>query len=89
MKTTSFEMAFIIRDFMQERLQKIIALRGGVSRRGAEELIAKGLVRVNGKPVKLGDKADVEKTIAAIEAAGEKAFLIGETKAGEKGVELC
>ena len=35
------------------------------------------------------DKADVEKTIAAIEAAGEKAFLIGETKAGEKGVELC
>ena len=35
------------------------------------------------------NKADVEKTIAAIEAAGEKAFLIGETKAGEKGVELC
>ncbi len=35
------------------------------------------------------DKADVDKTIAAIEAAGEKAFLIGETKAGEKGVELC
>lgn len=35
------------------------------------------------------DKADVEKTIVAIEAAGEQAFLIGETKAGEKGVELC
>ena len=35
------------------------------------------------------DPADVDKTIAAIESAGDKAFVIGETKAGEKGVELC
>ncbi|MGN0435416.1 MAG: phosphoribosylformylglycinamidine cyclo-ligase [Wujia sp.] len=35
------------------------------------------------------DPADVDKTLKAIEAAGEKAFVIGETKAGEKGVELC
>ena len=32
---------------------------------------------------------DVEKTIKAIESAGEKAFVIGETVSGEKGVELC
>jgi len=43
---------------MEERLQKIIALRGGVSRRGAEELISRGAVKVNGVTAKLGDKAD-------------------------------
>lgn len=32
---------------------------------------------------------DADKTVRAIEEAGEKAFVIGETKAGEKGVELC
>ncbi len=32
---------------------------------------------------------DVDKTIKAIEAAGEKAFVIGSAVAGEKGVELC
>ena len=35
------------------------------------------------------DPADVDRTIKAIEAAGEKAFVIGKTKSGEKGVELC
>ena len=35
------------------------------------------------------NEADVEGTIKAIEAAGDKAYLIGEVKAGEKGVELC
>lgn len=35
------------------------------------------------------DPADVDKTIAAIKAAGEDAFVVGEIKAGEKGVELC
>jgi len=35
------------------------------------------------------DPADVEKTIAAIKSSGEDAFVIGETKVGEKGVELC
>jgi len=35
------------------------------------------------------DPADVEKTIAAVKAAGEDAFVVGEIKAGDKGVELC
>jgi len=42
-----------------ERLQKIIAAAGIASRRKAEELIASGLVTVNGKTVtELGSKAD-------------------------------
>ncbi|MBR2186940.1 MAG: phosphoribosylformylglycinamidine cyclo-ligase [Lachnospiraceae bacterium] len=33
--------------------------------------------------------SDVEKTLSAIESAGDKAYVIGEVKSGEKGVELC
>lgn len=45
-----------------ERLQKIIASAGVCSRRAAEELIAKGRVRVNGHVVtELGAKADPRK----------------------------
>ena len=32
---------------------------------------------------------DVEKTMAAIKGAGEKAFVVGSVEAGEKGVTLC
>ena len=35
------------------------------------------------------DPADVDKTMAAIKATGETPYVIGETKAGEKGVTLC
>ncbi len=38
------------------RIQKMIADSGCCSRRKAEELISKGRVKVNGHPVKLGDK---------------------------------
>jgi 23S rRNA pseudouridine2605 synthase len=41
-----------------ERIQKLIANSGSCSRRKAEELIEKGLVKVNGKLVKLGDSAN-------------------------------
>ncbi|MBQ9979484.1 MAG: rRNA pseudouridine synthase [Oscillospiraceae bacterium] len=43
---------------MKERLQKIIAAAGVTSRRGAEELIARGRVTVNGVCAVLGDTAD-------------------------------
>ena len=43
---------------MEERLQKILARAGYGSRRSCEELISAGRVRVNGKAVGLGDKAD-------------------------------
>ncbi|MDO4523565.1 MAG: phosphoribosylformylglycinamidine cyclo-ligase [Eubacteriales bacterium] len=35
------------------------------------------------------DPADADKTIAALEAAGEKAYVVGCVAEGEKGVELC
>ncbi|MDE7433379.1 MAG: phosphoribosylformylglycinamidine cyclo-ligase [Lachnospiraceae bacterium] len=35
------------------------------------------------------NKNDVDETLKAIEAAGEKGYIIGETVAGEKGVTLC
>jgi len=41
-----------------ERLQKLIARAGLASRRGAEQLIADGRVRVNGRLAGLGDSAD-------------------------------
>lgn len=48
------------------RLQKILADRGVASRRKAEELIEQGAVRVNGRPVRLGDKADDRKDIITV-----------------------
>ena len=46
----------------KERLQKILAAAGVSSRRGAEELITEGRVRVNGRIVtELGTKADAHK----------------------------
>ncbi len=45
---------------MRERLQKILSAQGIASRRKAEEYIEQGLVKVNGKVAKLGDKADPE-----------------------------
>ena len=35
------------------------------------------------------DAADAEKTMKALEAAGEASYVIGQITAGEKGVELC
>jgi 23S rRNA pseudouridine2605 synthase len=47
---------------MEERLQKIIARAGLASRRRAEEMIASGLVTVNGQTItELGTKADASR----------------------------
>ena len=35
------------------------------------------------------DATDADKALKALGDAGEKAYLVGEVKAGEKGVELC
>jgi 23S rRNA pseudouridine2605 synthase len=53
---------------MEERLQKLIAHSGLTSRRGAEELIRQGRVRVAGRPAHLGQKVDPEK--ARVEVDG-------------------
>lgn len=42
----------------EQRIQKVLADQGICSRREAERLIAAGKVKVNGRPVSLGDKMD-------------------------------
>lgn len=52
------------------RLQKVLSERGVASRRKAEELIAGGHVKVNGRPAQLGDKVDDRKDV--IHVRGKK-----------------
>ena len=52
---------------MLERVQKILAAAGLGSRRKCEELISQGKVKMNGKTIKLGDKADYEKDIIEVD----------------------
>lgn len=64
-----------------ERLQKILSARGIASRRKAEEYLAQGLVRVNGKVAKVGDKADpdtdrIEVDGAVLESRREMLYYV-------------
>ena len=52
---------------MRERLQKLIARAGVCSRRSAESLLTAGRVTVNGVAAQLGDKADAETDVIAID----------------------
>ena len=45
---------------MPERVQKIISASGLMSRRAAEDCITQGRVRVNGRVIALGERADAE-----------------------------
>lgn len=51
----------------QERIQKVMAEQGLCSRRAAEQIILEGRVKVNGHPVKLGDKMDVNRDTIMID----------------------
>ena len=42
----------------EQRIQKVLSDQGICSRRAAERMIAEGRVKVNGRPVSLGDKMD-------------------------------
>ncbi len=66
---------------MAERLQKILARAGLGSRRGVEELLRRGAVRVNGRVATLGDKADPERDAITVDgkplpAAGSPLYLL-------------
>ncbi len=60
---------------MEERLQKILSRAGFGSRRGCEELIAKGRVTVNGQIATLGMKADPQTDKITV---NEKPIELGE-----------
>lgn len=61
---------------MEERLQKILSAAGVCSRRQAETYLQAGRVTVNGRPAGLGDKADPERDVIALNGT-----LIGKPKA--------
>ena len=52
---------------MEDRLQKILSAAGICSRRKAEEYITAGRVTVNGQPASLGDRADPDKDVVALD----------------------
>ena len=61
------------------RLQKLLSECGVASRRKAEEMIARGQVKVNGHVAGVGDKADPKKDIVTVEgrriARPERLFI--------------
>jgi 23S rRNA pseudouridine2605 synthase len=64
-----------------ERLQKVLASAGVASRRASEALIAEGRVTVDGKVARVGDQADPERSIIAVDGrviggAGVLAYLL-------------
>lgn len=63
---------------------KLLAQKGGI-----EEDMMYNTYNMGIGMMLVVDSADVDKTIDALERAGETAYVIGETKAGEKGVEIC
>lgn len=63
---------------------KLLAEKGGISEQMMYNTYNMGL----GMIVAV-DKADVDATMEAIKAAGDKPYVVGHIEAGEKGVELC
>ncbi|HIZ29636.1 MAG TPA: rRNA pseudouridine synthase [Candidatus Fournierella merdipullorum] len=57
-----------------ERIQKVMAEQGLCSRRAAEQIILEGRVKLNGHPVRLGDKMDVNRDVLMID--GERIRLV-------------
>jgi 23S rRNA pseudouridine2605 synthase len=51
------------------RLQKVLAAAGIASRRGSEELIEAGRVRVNGRPARLGQRVDPARDVISVDGA--------------------
>ncbi len=49
------------------RIQKVLSEQGVASRRAAEKLIEQGRVKLNGRPVSLGDKMDPRRDILSID----------------------
>ena len=49
------------------RIQKVLSEQGLCSRRAAEQIIAEGRVKLNGRPVKLGDKMDIRHDVLSVD----------------------
>ena len=55
------------------RIQKVLAEQGLCSRRAAEAIIEEGRVKLNGRPVKLGDKMDTARDVLTVD--GERVHI--------------
>ena len=55
------------------RIQKAMADQGMCSRRAAEQIILEGRVKLNGRPVQLGDKMDIRADILSVD--GQRVFF--------------
>ena len=58
----------------EERIQKVMADQGLCSRRAAEQVIREGRVKLNGHPVKVGDKMDINHDVLMVD--GEKIRIV-------------
>lgn len=58
----------------EERIQKVMADQGLCSRRAAEQVIREGRVKLNGHPVKVGDKMDINHDVLMVD--GEKIHIV-------------
>ena len=70
-----------------ERLQKVLAAAGVASRRASETLISQGRVTVDGRVAKLGDQADPDTAVIAVDgrvigAAAQHVYLLLHKPAG-------
>ncbi len=70
-----------------ERLQKVLAAAGVASRRASENLISQGRVTVDGRVAKLGDQADPDTAVIAVDGrvigvAAQHVYLLLHKPAG-------
>ena len=71
-----------------ERISKVLAAAGVASRRGADELVTAGRVRVDGRPAVLGERVDPEAQaievdgVAIAAASGRPIYLALHKPAG-------
>ena len=56
----------------KQRIQKVLSDQGICSRRAAERMIAEGRVKVNGRPVSLGDKMDPDFDKVSIDGKNQR-----------------
>ncbi|MCY3786434.1 MAG: pseudouridine synthase [bacterium] len=59
-----------------ERLQKVLAAAGVAGRRGVEEMVRQGRVRVNGRPARIGQR--IERDVDVVEVDGTAISLRGD-----------
>lgn len=58
------------------RINRYLALKGLATRKGADELIKKGLVRLNGSPANLGDQVHARDTVEVLGHRSSKKSLV-------------